>query len=77
MPWWNNGLNSMLPLLRAQPQPLLGELRSHKPPAAADQSMNRQTSTYLRGIPWWSSGREVKTSRFYCRKCGFHLRSES
>lgn len=47
MPWWNNGLNSMLPLLRAQPQPLLGELRSHKPPAAAHQSVNEQTDKHI------------------------------
>jgi len=47
MPWWNNGLNSMLPLLRAQPQPLVGELRSHKPPAAAGQSVNKQTDKHI------------------------------
>lgn len=47
MPWWTNGFNSMLPLLRAQPQPLVGELRSHKPLAAADQAINEQTDKHI------------------------------
>ena len=54
IPWWSSGSDSKLPLLRAQLQSLVGELKSHKPRGAAKKKIREIFTHYSFKYFFWS-----------------------